>query len=440
MASKVNWDDIIAEWSYRLPKGFPTMKNGKFTVKSELKVLQEVLTENGIKEMPDFTKKTPAPLQEEESRVSKESLIDLINKMPLDAMSDSGIQKLYNRVKAFTTYKPITSALKDKGYAVDPKKGFDIPKQVSNVLQGFLEDLPPNSYQSFVDHIQGRDPMNPEKTRPAVNFPTTPGWSTLDKHLPSYLDQSVLDAIARYTGQDEKKRGVGMGEVLMALVFDNIKKPQGKGDLELEKGEFEVKGDPGILGAISDKAPQGTADILAPTGITITQSNKLAYTNEEGNVESFDLGKLAEALARAARDGKGDAVKQAVESLLLASKGAGTVLSPGDVSTAVGLLPEWNNASAADINRVFGLSNFIRYATKEGFTRFIAIDYGSGGKGSGKYVYVQGSPTQMATDLMKFQVPFKGVALNSLWPRIMASGGPSDTVVQEDIENDDWDY
>ena len=62
----INWDDIIAEWSYRLPKGFPTMKNGKFTVKSELKVLQEVLTENGINEMPDFTKKTQAPLQEEE--------------------------------------------------------------------------------------------------------------------------------------------------------------------------------------------------------------------------------------------------------------------------------------------------------------------------------------------------------------------------------------
>ncbi len=52
---------------------------------------------------------------------------------------------------------------------------------------------------------------------------------------------------------------------------------------------------------------------------------------------------------------------------------------------------------------------------------------------------MQGSPTQMATDLMKFQVPFKGVALNSLWPRIMASGGPSNTVVQEDVEKEE-DY
>ena len=46
----MNLDDILLEWSYRLPKGYPTMKNGKFTVKSELKVLQEVLTEYGINE------------------------------------------------------------------------------------------------------------------------------------------------------------------------------------------------------------------------------------------------------------------------------------------------------------------------------------------------------------------------------------------------------
>jgi hypothetical protein len=39
-------DDILLEWSYRLPKGFPTMKNDRFTVKSELKVLQEVLLEH----------------------------------------------------------------------------------------------------------------------------------------------------------------------------------------------------------------------------------------------------------------------------------------------------------------------------------------------------------------------------------------------------------
>ena len=48
MASKVNWDDILLEWSYRLPKGYPTMKDGKFTSKKELRILREVMAEYGF--------------------------------------------------------------------------------------------------------------------------------------------------------------------------------------------------------------------------------------------------------------------------------------------------------------------------------------------------------------------------------------------------------
>jgi len=55
--------EIIEEWSYRLPKGFPTMKDGKFTVKSELKILRQVLAENGIEEIPDFTKGREEPIK-----------------------------------------------------------------------------------------------------------------------------------------------------------------------------------------------------------------------------------------------------------------------------------------------------------------------------------------------------------------------------------------
>ena len=49
-------NDILLEWSYRLKKGYPTMKDGKFTEPSELKVLHEILKENGINEMPSFVR------------------------------------------------------------------------------------------------------------------------------------------------------------------------------------------------------------------------------------------------------------------------------------------------------------------------------------------------------------------------------------------------
>jgi len=384
------------------------------------------MAENGISEAPTNLAPTNAAQPSTSPRLSRQDLIDLIKKMPLDALSDKAVQRLYNRINAFTTYKPMMLALKRKGYAVDPKKGFDLPKQVSNVLQGFLESLPPNSYQTFVNHIEGKDPNDPNAGRPRVDFPTTVGWSVLEDHLPDYIDTSVIDAIARYTGQDEKKRGVGMGEVLMSLVFDNIDKPQAKGDLKLDGGEFEVKGTPGILGALPNKIPQATADsVLNPLGIV--SAEKLKYTSAEGDVRSYNLNKLSEALADAVKDGKGEAVKEAVKQLLLTSG-----IDAAYTTTSISLLKDWNSASAADINRVFGLANFIRYAAKEGFTRFIAIDYGSGGQGTGKYLYVQGTPEQMADDLMKNKVGFQGASLSTLWPRIVASeGGPTDSLRED---------
>jgi hypothetical protein len=417
MANKINWDDILVEWSYRLPKGYPTMKDGKFTNKKELAILDEILAENGINEAPNnTTQPTTSP------RVNKEALIDLINKMPLDAMSDSGIQKLYNRIKAYTVFKPLRAALFSKGYSVDKKKGFDIPKQVSNVLQGFLEDLPPDSYNSFVNYIQ-----DPEQQVP---FPTKQGWGNFRDIIPEVLDSAVLKSIAQYTGQDERKRGVGMGEVLMALVFSNISKPS-KGDLRMNDGEFEVKGAGAILGGLST-VPAGSVDkILEPTGITNANS-KPVFTNSQGQTSEkpFDKAKLSLALAASVADGKGLAVKEAVKNLMLQSG-----LEAADVDEAIKLIEDWNSATAADINRVFGLGNFIRYATKETFTRFVAVDYGSGGKGEGKYVYVEGDPITMAQKLMKYKIGFEGVSVSILWPRIDATGGPTD-VLKESLEED----
>ena len=103
----IDWDDIIAEWSYRLPNGFPTMKNGKFTIKSELKVLQEVLTENGINEMPDFTKKTPAPIQEEdEVKISAADLAKLLSSSDSD-FSQKTLDRISNLLKRQGNYEKV---------------------------------------------------------------------------------------------------------------------------------------------------------------------------------------------------------------------------------------------------------------------------------------------------------------------------------------------
>lgn len=410
-------NDILLEWSYRLKKGYPTMKDGKFTDPNELRVLHEILKENGISEMPSFIK-SKTPISDNtisEERINKDAIINLIKKLDTDAMSDKAIQKLYNRIKAFTIFKPIRTALKAKGFAVDEKSGkFDIPKQVSNTLQGFLEDLPPDSYNTFINYIQ--DPKQ------QASFPAKVGWGEMKQDIPDELDRNVLKAIAFYTGQDERKRGVGMGEILMALVFDNITKP-GKGDLYLNDGEFEVKGAGAILGGLGSVSPGDVDSILEPIGIT-DANKKPMYKDTR-----FDKGKLSLALQAAAADGNGDKVKEVTIELMSKSG-----IAPNHASAAADLVGDWNNADSGDINRVFGLGNFLQYAEKEKFTRFIAVDYGSGGRGDGQYAYVQGSPEEMAKQLMDKKVGFQGASVSSLWPRIDATGGPTDTLKESEEE------
>jgi hypothetical protein len=42
---KINWSDIMTEWCYRIPKGYPTVVDGVFTEYEEVKVLNEILEE-----------------------------------------------------------------------------------------------------------------------------------------------------------------------------------------------------------------------------------------------------------------------------------------------------------------------------------------------------------------------------------------------------------
>lgn len=44
----VNWDEILTEWSYRCPKGYPTVVDGVFTEHEEVKILNEILEERGF--------------------------------------------------------------------------------------------------------------------------------------------------------------------------------------------------------------------------------------------------------------------------------------------------------------------------------------------------------------------------------------------------------
>jgi len=223
--SVINWDDIIAEWSYRLPKGFPTMKNGKFTVKSELKVLQEVLTENGINEMPDFTKKAPAPLQEEdEVKISAADLAKLLGNADAD-FSQETLDRISNLLKRKGQSERIirekvieylkgdakhADAVIDKMYAGETD-------QVK--LAAYLSDRSV-SYDTFLNKIASIKGTFQE---------------------PTGLSDQAFEELVVYKWQDTPV--LGIVEVMLAMLLKDGYRPTGAGDLLIEgKGPFEVGG------------------------------------------------------------------------------------------------------------------------------------------------------------------------------------------------------
>ena len=108
--------------SYKFPKGFLDVN-----IPEERAMLFE-LTEKLIKE-------------EEETKITKNDLIKLINDLDLD---DEQITKLFNRTKNFTTYRPIKNTLTRKEY--NPI----ILKKFSKEIQDLIEDLPKDEVDEFV--------------------------------------------------------------------------------------------------------------------------------------------------------------------------------------------------------------------------------------------------------------------------------------------------
>ena len=76
--------------------------------------------------------------------------------------------------------------------------------------------------------------------------------------------------------------------------------------------------------------------------------------------------------------------------------------------------------------------SFFEYANEEQFKHFMAHDIGAAGGGDlGKYVYVSGSPLEMAEKLRNSGVKFEKIAYNKLRPRIGFHGTYSDEEYEE---------
>jgi len=352
--------------------------------------------------------KENSPKEEKAVEYTIDKIKDLLDTMDIDQADPEQLKKLYNRIQTFSGYRPIRDTLATKKFSSS------ILKKFSGEIQALIEDLPEEDKANFFKFLKEGD---------EVPFPEAESGNLYDilANVPG-VSRSLAQQIMIHTGQDDKKRGVGMGEVAFALLFSNIDAATNKGDLELNGKEFEIKGENAALGATSDvifkkRVAEASEYLKSKMGITLTGKGP-RYTGYDVGGEIFNAlnvfpRAVSHAYKLASSNGAGDDFKMAFKEYLKIFGDFDDSILNSTVYNTIDL----NNPKS--IQRGIAVLNLYRYILLEGFPYFLAHDVGAGGKGTGNYVFASGSPEEIASKIYNNKnVKFEKVAYNGLRPRI----------------------
>jgi hypothetical protein len=373
-------DKLYTEWAWRTKTGVPDINN------PEDKAILDRLISELVKEE-----------DQEPKVITKKDIIDYINNAKLD---DKQITKLYQRVTNFGNYRSIRDKVKAKGY------GDKIYKQYSQQIQNIIEDLPVENSRKFSEFLQ----------KGGAKFPTNSRGGNIIDDISSQtnLPTDVVKAVFRHTAQDEKKRGVGMGELALTLLFDNVTNAVSKGDLAINGEEFEVKGQGAKLGP--NLRPFGNqAFIQAFSEFGVEGTSKPIYKGTAYLLQ--DINQLLVDL-------KNDHGQKVVDKFNV------IINSLGLESVKEGAFKD-----AATLNRTIGIKHFLAYQKDEGFKHFMIHDFGAkGGGDTGKFAFVSGTAESMAAALMDSEANFQKITPTRFGPRIGIYKSPPTDYLEEDEE------
>jgi len=231
-------DELVLEWSYLTPKGYPDMGNP-----SDVLILEELLeklnlpSKDIIKELKEQKswadkdgkpgvdgmegspvekaikdKSNPPP-----SRFTKEDLIDLINSTEI---SGQEAEKLASTISDLYLTTPITSYLEVKALESNiPSDQIDKFKKLLKYL-GIQED--------FVNYIKDPVDLDINVKNFTDSIPSIPAdkLKILFRKMPTTIVGNV---------------SIGPGEILFSILFKNVRKRDSKGDLDIGDKNVEVK-------------------------------------------------------------------------------------------------------------------------------------------------------------------------------------------------------
>ena len=396
--------------AYKFPKGYPDMNDPK-----DKKMLFEMIT--GITNeqqlslfSDDVMDQLKVDLKIDDSDFDTAAELKKILRSADDRIkkkykldNPEMFEKIANQIMNARLTPDLLNLLKNKGY--NPK----ILDRYASEIASIFSSIDDKDRDKFINYITGTNQVKFAQNKDGNLF------DDIEQTKINFKDNKVIDDLIRYTTQDEKKLGVGMGELALALLFDNVSAAQGKGDIAINGEEFEIKG----YNAKLERDPaafKATKEDLAKLGITRIDTKKEKGRGFDTTMmvddKKFRLNSLPEVLSSLYQ--KSNDKKQFVDDFKVMLTN-GPKLPMDAINDRVDKI-DWSDPDSIDKN--VGLINFIRYANKEGFSHFLVHDMGGASTGNGNYVYVKGSPEEMADELFNSDAYFQRIGINLLTPRI----------------------
>ena len=396
--------------AYKFPKGYPDMNDPK-----DKKMLFEMIT--GITNeqqlslfSDDVMDQLKVDLKIDDSDFDTAAELKKILRSADDRIkkkykldNPEMFEKIANQIMNARLTPDLLNLLKNKGY--NPK----ILDRYASEIASIFSSIDDKDRDKFINYITGTNQVKFAQNKDGNLF------DDIEQTKINFKDNKVIDDLIRYTTQDEKKLGVGMGELALALLFDNVSAAQGKGDIAINGEEFEIKG----YNAKLERDPaafKATKEDLAKLGITRIDTKKEKGRGFDTTMmvddKKFRLNSLPEVLSSLYQ--KSNNKKQFVDDFKVMLTN-GPKLPMDAINDRVDKI-DWSDPDS--IAKKVGLINFIRYANKEGFSHFLVHDMGGASTGNGNYVYVKGSPEEMADELFNSDAYFQRIGINLLTPRI----------------------
>ena len=464
----VNIDALLSEWAYRCKKGYPDMDSP-----SDLRVLKTILQEQKIS-LPEFyadgrvvgddpeynpetdrgdSKDTRTDFDKEQEAFSdaaqkaglsicrdadEEKLLRIFRKLKANGtISDArSMEVFFNRCDAYGVYSPVMILL-----GGDPEKEGDTGKGFSEAIldrySAEIRDLTSGrgiseaDRDKFIDYLK-----NPSKQ---ATFPTNQVTGNLETLMTSAgIPKSIVSKLIAHTTQDDGKKGVGMGELALAIAFKNIADSQGAGDLTLNGEKFEIKGQGATLG---DKPEAHRAK---PETVKAFETYGLKRTRIEGKTgqiltvgdKTYKLNQFTLALADAYNLTNDKEGLKALVRKMLVDDGR---LIPEAVDYVFDGIDFTDPKS---IQQGASGAHFYNYVLKSkdgspNFNHFLMHDKGEKTRqptksrptkqkyvvGDGRYIYVSGTPGEMTDALIAADALYQGVTFNNMRPRVGFGSG-----------------